>query len=496
MKMLRKCAALGLVMLLTLSMAGCGKKENGEGTVGAGSDETVSAGTGENDKKDSDATSDDGGFKYWSEVYDYPTESGEIHPYLMYDGKRIDAPFTPEEFFEGHSDIICGWYNKDWQKEIVDQVSDIGQFKDGELDWLVNAHGHDGDYLPVRTEDNRTEMRFYNLSDKDADPGRVYNAMAYSVSEKIWDIVDENDYEHDYSTQIDMSNQEDIEHVFFDTFGVPTSAYEDANHSYVFYWETNAYTVEAGAWELYLNINEDVQSYEWCGFDVTYYSANCPDEVVYDTINDDNRSYTELWNHGPVEVEWDENAGTGDAGSEGTETREIMKYQNPHALEELGLTGTLSVDRIDVSYDGTSCVVEPDFDVDQMLETFGEATDYDERHDTYKYGTSGNANLMHSCPLEISFHTLDDGSKALSSICVSFETAAPTSMMGVDAYSTPEDMAALFGTPSTIGTMYISSYSREQHIGWGDITIGGFDIDYIDAFYYNGVLTELEIVFE
>ena len=493
-KPFKKIAAVSLAVIMTMSAAGCGKdKDSGEKS----SPEVTTERSDVSESGDKSELSKGEG-KYWSENYTFPTENGDIHPYIVYEERQIDAPFTPDEFFEGCTGILCGWYNVESHRADVEKVSDIADFKDGDLSWMVSADK----YLPVRTEDNFTELQFINIHDKDAAPGQVYRDMAYTVSIGAWNIFDPENYDHDFSTQINMHNQEDIEKIYFDNFGMPTSAYEtaanDSYHNYTFFWETNAYTVSTSVVE-FTSYSDKYPTY-WCAGDVVYYSANYPKEMIYE--DRDENGWTLLWDNGPVEVEWDgiasatDASSTGDGASADKGNKEIQVYKGD-ALQSLDLKGTLSVDKIDIVYNDISCTIEPGFGMDEMFNIFGEQTNEVDYRNIYKYGTSANENLSHRCPVEFEYTEGEDGSLELSVVGVSLETAATVSIMGIDAYTSAEELAAILGTPTSVGDYYVrDAFWTDQYITWKDLSIGGFDIDYIDAYYFNGELTEIAVVFK
>ena len=487
LKRFKKPMTLGLAVVMAFSMPGCGKDKD------SGEDSNFEITTEKSDASETEDKSEQpkSEGKYWSENYTFPTENGDIHPYIVFGERRIDAPFTPEQFFEGYSPLICGWYKKSWANVNVDNVSDIADFQDGDLDWLVPAD----DPLPVKTEDSYTELLFANIHDKDANPGQVYRDMAYKVSIDTWEIFDDKNYDHDFSTQVNMHDQNDIQNIYFDNFGMPTSAYEasasDSWHDYVFFWETNAYTVSTSVTE-FTSHRDEYPTY-WCAGDVVYYSAAYPKEMIYE--DRDEEGWTVLWDNGPIEVEWDGPASATDASSAGDEKKEIKKYVGDD-LENLGLSGTLSVDKIDLVYNDVSCTVEPGFGIDEMLNIFGEQTNEVDYKNIYKYGTSANENLSHKCPVEFEYTEGEDGTLVLSEIGVSLETAATVSIMGIDSYTSAEELASILGTPSSIGKQYINSTYRDQNVYWDDISIGGFDIEYISAYYFNGALTEITVSFK
>lgn len=488
LKRFKKPMTLGLAVVMAFSMAGCGKDKDSDVDNDSG---ITTEKSDVSDSEDKSSTSENSG-KWWSENYEFPTENGDIHPYIVYEERQIDAPFTPEEFFEGCTGILCGQYNLESHRADVEKVSDIANFKDGDLSWMVSADN----YLPVRTEDNFTELQFANIHDKDANPGQVYRDMAYKVSIGAWSIFDEETYDHDFSTQVNMHDNGDIEKIYFDNFGMPTSAYEasasDSWHDYVFFWETNAYTVSTSVVE-FTSYRDEYPTY-WCAGDVVYYSAAYPKEMIYE--DRDENGWTLLWDNGPIEIEWDGLASATDASSAGDEKKEIKKYVGDD-LENLDLSGTLSVDKIDLVYNDVSCTVEPGFGIDEMLSIFGEQTNEVDFRNVYKYGTSANENLSHRCPVEFEYTEGEDGSLVLSEIGVSLETAATVSIMGIDSYTTAEELAEKFGTPSSVSRVYVrDAFWKDQYIDWKDLSIGGFDIEYIDAYYFNGALTEITVAFK
>ena len=457
----KKLIILSLIAVTSVSVVGCSKNKDSEEKD---SSDVINESSNISDTGDKTESSNGEGI-YWSEKYTFPTENGEIHPYLIYRERKIDVPFTPEEFFEGATNIICGKRNADWVREDVDQVADIANFQDGDLDWFVRVD----DYLPVSADDDYTELQFANLHDKEASPGQVYRDMAYKVSVGTWKIFDADGYDHDYSTQIDMHDNADIERVYFDNFGIPTMCVD--------VMEMQSYSDEYPTY--------------WIGGDVVYYSANYPDDIIYENIN--KNGWTVLWDNGPIEIEWDDAASPADASSSGDD-KEIKKYYGDD-LENLNLTGTLSVDSIDIVYNDVSCTVEPGFSVDEMLGIFGEPSNDVDWHNKYTYGTSANDLLSHKCPVEFEYVEGENGELKLGAIGVSLETAATVSIMGIDEYTTAEELAAILGTPSSIGKFY-NGFHKEQSIYWDNLSIGGFEIEYVKAYYFDEVLAEITVKFK
>ena len=518
-KQLKGIAAAGLAFALALSVAGCGggkapKEESGveaasakadagktdAGKTDAGKADAGKTDTGETDeaKADEKSASAEGDRKYWSATYTFPTKNGDVHPYLVYNERRIDAPFTPDDFFEGCPDIRCG-YKSSRNFEYVEKASDIANFKDGDLNWLVRPH----DFMPIGTDGDLTTLQFLNLYEKAANPGLVYRDMAFKVAIDIWKIFRVDDYESHYSPGAHyIHKQEDIENIYFKNFGMPTTAYEtyvtDNFHDYVFLWETNAYTVSAEVVE-FKAYSGDYPT-NWVGNDVVYYSANYPKDMLYKNLEhtgSPKENWTLLWDNGPVQIEWD-GAGMENAGApvaSGAEKKEIKVYKGKD-LQNLELKGTLSVDKIDIVYNDVSCTVEPGFSVEDMLRIFGEQNNEVNKRNIYKYGTSANQILDHRCPVEFEYAKDKDGALTLREIGISLETAATLSIMGIDYYTSAEELAEILGTPSRVGDVRHSGTYTEQEISWRDFSIGGFDAEFVAAYYFNGELTEIVMRFK
>lgn len=309
-----------------------------------------------------------------------------------------------------------------------------------------------------------------NPFDRDASVADILKENSWSVTIPLEEAVDTSDWE--YESYGSYSNKEDLDKII-DKMGCPTSIYMNSEYDgmddykcYTMYWENVDYTISLTVVETYSNYEEyDVVLDDFSVSDFTYYSKNYPQEEIHEKDGEAvfTSEYTGITTPGESTVNTDENR--------------VKVYDDLKALD-LSSDAVLPKD-ISVSYKGINHVFTGTELIDDVRKEMVDTPD-DEYDSALCYGkTSSTVDNI------IIFDFWLNSDHTLHKIRMSFATESDCSIFGITKNSTPEEMAAILGTPEVS-----DRNGKDQFLDWKSDSMS------VNAYYYDGVLQSIQAYFE
>ena len=309
-----------------------------------------------------------------------------------------------------------------------------------------------------------------NPFDRDASVADILKENSWSVTIPLEEAVDTSDWE--YESYGSYSNKEDLDKII-DKMGCPTSIYMNSEYDgmddykcYTMYWENVDYTISLTVVETYSNYEEyDVVLDDFSVSDFTYYSKNYPQEEIHEKDGEAvfTSEYTGITTPGESTVNTDENR--------------VKVYDDLKALD-LSSDAALPKD-ISVSYKGIDHVFTGNELIDDVRAEMVDTPD-DEYDSALCYGkTSSTIDNI------IIFDFWLNSDHTLHKIRMSFTTESDCSIFGITKNSTPEEMAAILGTPEVS-----DRNGKDQFLDWKSDSMS------VNAYYYDGVLQSIQAYFE
>ena len=309
-----------------------------------------------------------------------------------------------------------------------------------------------------------------NPFDRDASVADILKENSWSITIPLEEAVDTSDWE--YESYGSYSNKEDLDKII-DKMGCPTSIYMNSEYDgmddykcYTMYWENVDYTISLTVVETYSNYEEyDVVLDDFSVSDFTYYSKNYPQEEIHEKDGEAvfTSEYTGITTPGESTVNTDENR--------------VKVYDD---LKTLDLTSDAALPKdISVSYKGIDHVFTGTELIDDVRKEMVDTPD-DEYDSALCYGKTSStmANI-------IIFDFWLNSDHTLHKIRMSFTTESDCSIFGITKNSTPEEMAAILGTPEVS-----DRNGKDQFLDWKSDSMS------VNAYYYDGVLQSIQAYFE
>lgn len=309
-----------------------------------------------------------------------------------------------------------------------------------------------------------------NPFDRDASVADILKENGWSITIPLEEAVDTSDWE--YESYGSYSNKEDLDKII-DKMGCPTSIYMNSEYDgmddykcYTMYWENVDYTISLTVVETYSNYEEyDVVLDDFSVSDFTYYSKNYPQEEIHEKDGEAvfTSEYTGITTPGESTVNTDENR--------------VKVYDD---LKALDLTSDAALPKdISVSYKGVDHVFTGTELIDDVRKEMVDTPD-DEYDSALCYGkTSSTMDNI------IIFDFWLNSDHTLHKIRMSFTTESDCSIFGITKNSTPEEMAAILGTPEVS-----DRNGKDQFLDWKSDSMS------VNAYYYDGVLQSIQAYFE
>ena len=309
-----------------------------------------------------------------------------------------------------------------------------------------------------------------NPFDRDASVADILKENGWSITIPLEEAVDTSDWE--YESYGSYSNKEDLDKII-DKMGCPTSIYMNSEYDgmddykcYTMYWENVDYTISLTVVETYSNYEEyDVVLDDFSVSDFTYYSKNYPQEEIHEKDGEAvfTSEYTGITTPGESTVNTDKNR--------------VKVYDD---LKALDLTSDAALPKdISVSYKGIDHVFTGNELIDDVRAEMVDTPD-DEYDSALCYGkTSSTMDNI------IIFDFWLNSDHTLHKIRMSFTTESDCSIFGITKNSTPEEMAAILGTPEVS-----DRNGKDQFLDWKSDSMS------VNAYYYDGVLQSIQAYFE
>lgn len=349
---------------------------------------------------------------------------------------------------------------------------DIG--KSGDIMSIDKMVGENTDVEITFVSSDESQTKYDLISgnpfDRDASVADILKENSWSVTIPLEEAVDTSDWE--YESYGSYSNKEDLDKII-DKMGCPTSIYMNSEYDgmddykcYTMYWENVDYTISLTVVETYSNYEEyDVVLDDFSVSDFTYYSKNYPQEEIHEKDGEAvfTSEYTGITTPGESTVNTDENR--------------VKVYDD---LKALDLTSDAALPKdISVSYNGIDHVFTGIELIDDVRAEMVDTPD-DEYDSALCYGkTSSTIDNI------IIFDFWLNSDHTLHKIRMSFTTESDCSIFGITKNSTPEEMAAILGTPEVS-----DRNGKDQFLDWKSDSMS------VNAYYYDGVLQSIQAYFE
>ena len=349
---------------------------------------------------------------------------------------------------------------------------DIGRSSDiMSVDKMIGENS-DVEITFVLSDESQTkyDLTGGNPFDRDASVADILKENSWSVTIPLEEAVDTSDWE--YESYGSYSNKEDLDKII-DKMGCPTSIYMNSEYDgmdnykcYTMYWENVDYTISLTVVETYSNYEEyDVVLDDFSVSDFTYYSKNYPQEEIHEKDGEAvfTSEYTGITTPGESTVNTEENR--------------VKVYDD---LKALDLTSDAALPKdISVSYKGVDHVFTGTELIDDVRKEMVDTPD-DEYDSALCYGkTSSTVDNI------IIFDFWLNSDHTLHKIRMSFTTESDCSIFGITKNSTPEEMAAILGTPEVS-----DRNGKDQFLDWKSDSMS------VNAYYYDGVLQSIQAYFE
>lgn len=421
-------------------------QKDDDSTVSKG-DETVSDTA--NDNKNSDL--------YWIDGFNGGTPSASLDPNIF--GSEITLPIDLSQVSGGNGSVLYYGDEICKSKDIYSLSNMLSENYDLKLDIMGGS-------------DNKIdfELNSDNPFERDASVADILKENSWSITIPLEEAVDTSGWE--YESYGNYSNKKDLDKII-DKMGCPTSIYMNSEYDgmdnykcYKMYWENVDYTISLGVVETYRNYEEyDVVLDYFSVSDFTYYSKNYPQEEIHEKDGEAvfTSEYTGITTPGESTVNTDENR--------------VKVYDD---LKTLDLTSDAALPKdISVSYKGIDHVFTGIELIDDVRAEMVDTPD-DEYDSALCYGkTSSTIDNI------IIFDFWLNSDHTLHKIRMSFTTESDCSIFGITKNSTPEEMAAILGTPEVS-----DRNGKDQFLDWKSDSMS------VNAYYYDGVLQSIQANFE
>ena len=453
------CAAAvvggGITAAVVLSSNGSKDNDNDDGVVVVTESQKSSESSSAADNKAD--TAGDNSDKYWITGFKGSDPSDTLPQDIF--GSKISVPVDLSAIDGGNANMEM--YGDDIGKsgDIMSIDKMVGENTDVEITF-------------VSSDESQTKYDLIsgNPFDRDASVADILKENSWSVTIPLEEAVDTSDWE--YESYGSYSNKEDLDKII-DKMGCPTSIYMNSEYDgmddykcYTMYWENVDYTISLTVVETYSNYEEyDVVLDDFSVSDFTYYSKNYPQEEIHEKDGEAvfTSEYTGITTPGESTVNTDENR--------------VKVYDD---LKALDLTSDAALPKdISVSYKGIDHVFTGNELIDDVRKEMVDTPD-DEYDSALCYGkTSSTMDNI------IIFDFWLNSDHTLHKIRMSFTTESDCSIFGITKNSTPEEMAAILGTPEVS-----DRNGKDQFLDWKSDSMS------VNAYYYDGVLQSIQAYFE
>ena len=452
------CAAAvvggGITAAVVLSSNGSKDNDNDDGVVVVTESQKSSESSSAADKADTAGNNSD---KFWITGFKGSDPSDTLPQDIF--GSKISVPVDLSAIDGGNAAMEL--YGDDIGKsgDIMSIDKMVGENTNVEITF-------------VSSDESQTKYDLIsgNPFDRDASVADILKENSWSVTIPLEEAVDTSDWE--YESYGSYSNKEDLDKII-DKMGCPTSIYMNSEYDgmddykcYTMYWENVDYTISLTVVETYSNYEEyDVVLDDFSVSDFTYYSKNYPQEEIHEKDGEAvfTSEYTGITTPGESTVNTDENR--------------VKVYDD---LKALDLTSDAALPKdISVSYKGVDHVFTGTELIDDVRAEMVDTPD-DEYDSALCYGkTSSTMDNI------IIFDFWLNSDHTLHKIRMSFTTESDCSIFGITKNSTPEEMAAILGTPEVS-----DRNGKDQFLDWKSDSMS------VNAYYYDGVLQSIQAYFE
>lgn len=452
------CAAAvvggGITAAVVLSSNGSKDNDNDDGVVVVTESQKSSESSSAADKADTAGNNSD---KFWITGFKGSDPSDTLPQDIF--GSKISVPVDLSAIDGGNAAMEL--YGDDIGKsgDIMSIDKMVGENTNVEITF-------------VSSDESQTKYDLIsgNPFDRDASVADILKENSWSVTIPLEEAVDTSDWE--YESYGSYSNKEDLDKII-DKMGCPTSIYMNSEYDgmddykcYTMYWENVDYTISLTVVETYSNYEEyDVVLDDFSVSDFTYYSKNYPQEEIHEKDGEAvfTSEYTGITTPGESTVNTDENR--------------VKVYDD---LKALDLTSDAALPKdIIVSYKGVDHVFTGTELIDDVRKEMVDTPD-DEYDSALCYGkTSSTMDNI------IIFDFWLNSDHTLHKIRMSFTTESDCSIFGITKNSTPEEMAAILGTPEVS-----DRNGKDQFLDWKSDSMS------VNAYYYDGVLQSIQAYFE
>lgn len=452
------CAAAvvggGITAAVVLSSNGSKDNDNDDGVVVVTESQKSSESSSAADKADTAGNNSD---KFWITGFKGSDPSDTLPQDIF--GSKISVPVDLSAIDGGNAAMEL--YGDDIGKsgDIMSIDKMVGENTNVEITF-------------VSSDESQTKYDLIsgNPFDRDASVADILKENSWSVTIPLEEAVDTSDWE--YESYGSYSNKEDLDKII-DKMGCPTSIYMNSEYDgmddykcYTMYWENVDYTISLTVVETYSNYEEyDVVLDDFSVSDFTYYSKNYPQEEIHEKDGEAvfTSEYTGITTPGESTVNTDENR--------------VKVYDDLKALD-LSSDAVLPKN-ISVSYKGINHVFTGTELIDDVRKEMVDTPD-DEYDSALCYGkTSSTMDNI------IIFDFWLNSDHTLHKIRMSFTTESDCSIFGITKNSTPEEMAAILGTPEVS-----DRNGKDQFLDWKSDSMS------VNAYYYDGVLQSIQAYFE
>lgn len=452
------CAAAvvggGITAAVVLSSNGSKDNDNDDGVVVVTESQKSSESSSAADKADSAGDNSD---KYWITGFKGSDPSDTLPQDIF--GSKISVPVDLSAIDGGNANMEMYGDDIGRSSDIMSVDKMIGENSDVEITFVSSDESH-----------TKYDLTSPNPFDRDASVADILKENSWSVTIPLEEAVDTSDWE--YESYGSYSNKEDLDKII-DKMGCPTSIYMNSEYDgmddykcYTMYWENVDYTISLTVVETYSNYEEyDVVLDDFSVSDFTYYSKNYPQEEIHEKDGEAvfTSEYTGITTPGESTVNTDENR--------------VKVYDD---LKALDLTSDEALPKdISVSYKGIDHVFTGTELIDDVRAEMVDTPD-DEYDSALCYGkTSSTMDNI------IIFDFWLNSDHTLHKIRMSFTTESDCSIFGITKNSTPEEMAAILGTPEVS-----DRNGKDQFLDWKSDSMS------VNAYYYDGVLQSIQAYFE
>lgn len=452
------CAAAvvggGITAAVVLSSNSSKDNDNDDGVVVVTESQKSSESSSAADKADSAADNSD---KYWITGFKGSDPSDTLPQDIF--GSKISVPVDLSAIDGGNAAMELYGDDIGRSSDIMSIDKMVGENTDVEITFVSSDESH-----------TKYDLISPNPFDRDASVADILKENSWSVTIPLEEAVDTSDWE--YESYGSYSNKEDLDKII-DKMGCPTSIYMNSEYDgmddykcYTMYWENVDYTISLTVVETYSNYEEyDVVLDDFSVSDFTYYSKNYPQEEIHEKDGEAvfTSEYTGITTPGESTVNTDENR--------------VKVYDDLKALD-LSSDAVLPKD-ISVSYKGINHVFTGTELIDDVRKEMVDTPD-DEYDSALCYGkTSSTMDNI------IIFDFWLNSDHTLHKIRMSFTTESDCSIFGITKNSTPEEMAAILGTPEVS-----DRNGKDQFLDWKSDSMS------VNAYYYDGVLQSIQAYFE